>query len=264
LVDCSGRSSISNPASRLLWITGASSGIGRATALRFATAGWTVVASARNGAALAALAAEAEGLAGRIVPVPLDVTDAAAIQAAVSHLETDIGPIGLAILNAGTHAVINVRRFETAVFEQLFRLNVLGTANCIAAILPRMLRRGVGEIAIVASLAGYRGLPTAAAYGASKAALINLAEALKLDLVGTGVSARLINPGFVRTPLTDRNEFPMPFLIDAEAAAQRIFDGLAGSAFEIAFPRRFAWMLKFLRILPYRLYFPLVRRFTGS
>jgi short-subunit dehydrogenase len=198
------------------------------------------------------------------VSVPLDVTEAAAIRAAVARLEADIGPIGHAILNAGTHAPLAVRKFDVAVFEQLFRLNVLGTANSIAAVLPGMLARATGEIAIVASAAGYRGLPTAAAYGASKAALINMAEALKLDLAGTGVGIRLINPGFVRTPLTDRNPFPMPFLIDAETAARRIFDGLAGGAFEITFPRRLTWILKLLRILPYRLYFPLVRRLTKT
>jgi short-subunit dehydrogenase len=126
-----------------------------------------------------------------------------------------------------------------------------------------MLGRRAGQVAIVASVAGYSGLPTAAGYGASKAALINLAEALHLDLAGSGVAVRLVCPGFIRTPLTDRNSFPMPFLMEPDAAAERLWRGLEyGRGFEIVFPRRFALMLKILRLLPYAAYFPLVRRAT--
>src|SRR3546814_604655 len=132
-----------------------------------------------------------------------------------------------------------------------------------AAVLPPLLARRAGQIAIVASVAGYSGLPTAAAYGASKAALINMAEALRLDLQDSGVAVRLVCPGFVRTPLTDRNSFPMPFLMPVEAAAERLWHGLEfGRGFEIVFPRRFALILKALRLLPYGAYFPLVRRMT--
>ena len=125
-----------------------------------------------------------------------------------------------------------------------------------------MIARGRGRIAIVSSVAGYRGLPTAAYDGASKAALINLAEALKFDLDRHGVTLQLIDPGFVRTPLTAKNEFTMPFLIPAEEAAEQIAKGLRGSSFEITFPRRFTYLLKLLRCLPYRLYFPLMARAT--
>jgi short-subunit dehydrogenase len=128
--------------------------------------------------------------------------------------------------------------------------------------MPAMIARGTGQIAIVSSVAGYRGLPRAIAYSATKAALIAMAESLKFDLDQTGVMINVINPGFVKTPLTDRNDFPMPFLMPVEAAAKRIADGLARGRFEIAFPRRFAAILKLMRILPYALYFPLVGRTT--
>lgn len=248
----------------MLWITGASTGIGRAVALRYARAGWTVAASARDASALAALAADASGLPGRIMPVPLDVTDLAACKAVVERIERESGAIDSAILNAGTHLPVDARTFSSQTFRKLFEVNVFGAVHGIEALLPVMLARRRGQIAIVASVAGYRGLPTASAYGASKAALINMAEALHLDLAGQGVDVRLVCPGFVKTPLTDRNPFPMPFLMEADAAADRMFRGLSeGRSFEITFPRRFTWFLKVLERLPYALYFPLVKRATS-
>lgn len=244
------------PGDGVVWITGASDGIGRALALRFARASFRVAASARRADALAALAAEGEG---RIEPAPLDVTDAAATAAVVARLQ----PIALAVLNAGTHEPMGAADFSAARLRRLFEVNVFGAANALEAVLPDMRRRGAGKVAIVASVAGYRGLPTAVAYGATKAALINMAEALKLELEGSGVQAALVCPGFVDTPLTRKNPFPMPFLMPAEAAAERMFRGLTGDAFEITFPRRFTWSVKALRLLPYALYFPLVRRITG-
>jgi short-subunit dehydrogenase len=138
----------------------------------------------------------------------------------------------------------------------------MGAVNGIAAVLPRMIARRAGHIAIVSSVAGYRGLPSAAAYGASKAALINLAESLKPDLDKHGVRVSLVNPGFVRTPLTDRNTFPMPFLMEVDDAAAQFVAGLDKGKFEITFPRRFTFLLKLARMLPYALYFRLVKRAT--
>jgi short-subunit dehydrogenase len=139
----------------------------------------------------------------------------------------------------------------------------MGAVNLLAATMPGMIHRGGGQIAVVASVAGYRGLPRAAVYSATKAGLIALAEGLKFDLDRHGVKIQVINPGFVRTPLTDRNDFAMPFLMEVDAAVDRIVEGLASDRFEIAFPRRFAWALKLLGLLPDRLYFPLVARATG-
>ena len=181
---------------------------------------------------------------------------------AVARIEAEHGPIDVAVLNAGTHRPVSAAEFTAEGLRELMEINVMGTAACLEALMPRMIARGRGRIAVVASVAGYRGLPTSAYYGATKAALINLTESLKFDLDRAGVTMQLIDPGFVKTPLTDRNEFPMPFLISAELAADRIASGLRSRRFEIAFPRRFVWMLKLLRCLPYALYFPLVGRST--
>jgi NAD(P)-dependent dehydrogenase (short-subunit alcohol dehydrogenase family) len=240
------------------WVTGASSGIGAALARRLARDGAEVVASARRADRLAALAA----VDPRIVPWPLDVTDHPAVRAAVDRIEAERGPIDVAVLNAGTHRPVSAAGFTAEGLRALLELNVLGTAACLEAVMPRMIARGRGRIAVVASVAGYRGLPTSAYYGATKAALINLTESLKFDLDRAGVAIQLVDPGFVRTPLTDRNDFPMPFLVGAELAADRIARGLRSGRFEIAFPRPFVAFLKLLRILPYTLYFPLVARAT--
>ena len=250
------------PAGRIAWITGAGKGIGRALAIRLAGDGWTVAASARTTGDLAALASSDPS--GRIHAFPLDVTAPAAVENAVARIEADLGAIELAVLNAGTHVPVTAETFSVQTFRDLVEVNLMGQVHCLAALLPRVLARRSGHIAVVASLAGYRGLPTAAAYGATKAGLIAMCEALRPDLAGHGVRLTLINPGFVKTPLTDRNRFPMPFLITAEDAADRIVRGLGGSAFEIAFPWRFAVVMKLLRILPARLFFFVSRRMIGG
>lgn len=244
------------------WITGASSGIGRELALGLARAGRPVAASARGRERLQALAESAAP--GRVLPLPLDVTEAAAVTEAVGRIEVELGPIELAVLNAGDYRPMRVRDFNAALFRQLIEVNYLGVVHCLDALLPRMLARGAGQILITASVAGYRGLPQAAPYGATKAALINLAESLRTELDGSGVVVRVINPGFVRSPLTDKNDFQMPALMEPEEAAQAILRELDGEHFEITFPKRFTYFLKLLRVLPYRLYFPAVRRFTGG
>jgi len=246
--------------SRVVWITGASSGIGAALARRLARAGWQVAASARRGDRLAALAEDAGDGPGRIVPVALDVTDARAVEDAVARIEHEVGPITQAVLNAGTHIPVRAEALRVEDFRRLVDLNLLGTVNCLAALVPRLIDRRAGRIAVVASVAGYRGLPTAAAYGMTKAGLINMAEALRVELAPKGVTLQIVNPGFVRTPLTERNEFEMPFLMEPDAAAEALFRGLQSDRFEIAFPRRFVVLMKFLRCLPAPLAFALTRR----
>jgi NAD(P)-dependent dehydrogenase (short-subunit alcohol dehydrogenase family) len=248
---------MSGPAYPLVWITGASKGIGRALALRFAQAGSAVAASARSADALVDLARDAESLPGRIVPLPLDVTDAAAVAAALQKLAAEEGLPDLVIMNAGTHIPVDGTSPKSADFRALLDLNVMGTVHVLEAVVPPMVARGSGRLAMVASIAGYRGLRTAAAYGASKAALINMSEALRVELADAGVVLQLVNPGFVDTPLTEGNEFPMPFLMPVEKAAERFYRGLHGNRFEITFPKRFTWILKALRLLPYCLYLPL-------
>ncbi len=244
----------------LVWITGASSGIGRALALRLAASGKRVVVSARSAGALAELASIDPA---HITPWPLDVTEKDAVAATISAIETAHGPIGLAVLNAGTHVPMSARDFKSDTMRQLVDVNLMGVVHCLDPVLAAMRIRRTGHIAVVASLAGYRGLPNAAGYGATKSALINLCEALKLDCDRIGIKLQLVNPGFVETPLTARNAFPMPFLIPVEQAVDRLVAGLAGNRFEITFPRRFAFLLKLVRMLPYRLYFPFIRRTTG-
>lgn len=240
------------------WVAGASQGIGAALAKRLARDGAQVIASARSREKLAVLAAAD----ARIIPEPVDVTDRDAVAGLIARLD-DAARIDTAVLNAGTHRPVDGREFDAGALRALIEVNLFGVANCLEALIPRMAGHGRGRIAIVASLGGYRGLPTAAYYGASKAALINMTEALRFDLAKAGVTLQLINPGFVRTPLTDRNDFKMPFLVEADAAADAIARGLATDRFEITFPTTFALIMKALRLLPYRIYFPLVGRGTS-
>jgi NAD(P)-dependent dehydrogenase (short-subunit alcohol dehydrogenase family) len=200
---------------------------------------------------------------GRISAFPGDITDRASLAAVVDAVEAANGPIRLAVLNAGTHQPTDGAAFDPEVYDRLLTVNLGGAINSLAAILPRFTARKSGQVALVSSVAAYRGLPKAGAYCASKAAVTALAESLRLDLAPAGVRVQVIHPGFVRTPLTDKNAFPMPFLMEPEAAAARIIAGLEGQGFEIAFPRRFIYILKLLRVLPYRLYFALVARQTG-
>ncbi len=243
-----------------IWIIGASYGIGAALARHLAAEGKEVWASARSTDKLEALALDHPT---RIHPLTLDVTDKAAVVAALGRIEAAAGPVDTVVLNAGTHQPTAARDFTSDGLRRVMELNVFGTANGIETVLPGMLERDAGRIVVVASVAGYHGLPTSAYYGASKAALINMAESLQFDLRHTGVRLQLVNPGFVETPLTDKNEFEMPFLIPAEEAAAQIARGLGSGRFEIAFPWLFVRLLKLAGLLPYRLYFALIGRATG-
>ena len=242
------------------WVTGAGKGIGRAVALELAQRGWSVAASARTESDLAALAQEAAISGNHIVPIPLDVTQRATVTQSVDRIETELGGVDLAILNAGTYLRFGAADFDAGAFGRQIDINVMGTVNCLEPILQRMRRRRSGHIAVVSSLTAYRGLPYASAYGASKAALTNMCEALKPELDALGIGLSVVHPGFVKTPLTDENDFAMPFLMEAEDAARRIVEGVERGTFDIAFPKRFAFLLKIGRILPYKIYFALTRK----
>jgi NAD(P)-dependent dehydrogenase (short-subunit alcohol dehydrogenase family) len=239
------------------WCTGAGKGIGRAVVLRLVRDGAKVAASSRTREDLESLAAETGGAAA---PYVLDVTDEAAVRSTVEAIEADMGPLDLALLNAGTHTPLSAAGFDVGTVRRIMETNFMGTVNALAAVMPRFIARRSGHIAVVASVAGYRGLPTASAYGASKSALITMCEALKPELDNYGVRITLINPGFVKTPLTDRNTFKMPFLMNVDDAAERVVAGLRSRRFEVTFPKRFTWGLKLARCLPYPLYFALTRR----
>lgn len=244
-----------------VWLIGASTGIGKALAERLAAEGAQLALSARSGAALVALAASLPG--GPHRAIPFDVSDEAACKTACEALFADWPALDCMVFNAGTYTPQAVVGFDLAEAKRTVEVNLLGALNVLAQVVPKFAAQKYGQIAMVGSVAGYRGLPNGLAYAASKAGLINLTETLRLELEPRGIDVKLINPGFVKTPLTDRNPFPMPFIISAESAAERIVRGLEGTGFEIHFPRRFSGILKFLQLLPYRLYFPMVRKFTG-
>ncbi|QEL21771.1 SDR family NAD(P)-dependent oxidoreductase [Bosea sp. F3-2] len=250
------------PQDGVAWVTGASSGIGAAVARELARRGWTVAITARRTDALEAVAREAEGLPGRIVAHAGDVTDAQAMQDITETIESIHGPIALAFLNAGI-ASRQGGAIDAETVEKVVAVNLLGVAKSLFAVQPRMVARGRGQIAVNASLVGYRGLPGAAAYGAAKAGAIHLCESLRFDCKAAGIRLQLINPGFVDTPMTQGRRFPMPFLLTVEEGARRIVDGFERGGFEITFPRRLAWLLKAARLLPYPAYFALMSRFAS-
>lgn len=249
---------------RHIWLTGASSGIGLALARQLLEAGHRVTLSARNAEALTELAAPYP----QARCLPLDVSDRAAVQEAGQRLEA--GPEGLdwVILNAGTCEYLEARAFDSALVERVFAANVFGAVYCVEAALPLLRRaRQAGRVPLLAatsSAAAYLPLPRAEAYGASKAALSHFLEALRLDLAAEGIDVSLIHPGFVRTPLTDRNDFPMPCRITPEAAARRIVAGLEAHRLDIHFPRRFTTWLKLLGSLPVGLRYRLGKRLSRS
>lgn len=245
---------------RRIWVIGASSGIGAGLAQALWQRGARVAVSARRGAELEQLAA-AHGAAALVLP--LDVTNASAVQPALDQIVQAWGGVDLVVLCAGTHLPVRAWELEAAAARRLLEINLHGVIHCLPPVVARLLQQGAGGIAVVSSIAGYGGLPTSLVYGASKAALNNLTETLYLDLAPRGISVYLVCPGFVKTPLTDRNEFPMPALISVEAAAAAMITGFERGEFEIHFPKRFTRLLKFLRLLPYRCYFALVHRGTG-
>lgn len=237
---------------RVAWITGASSGIGFELAKLLAAEGVQVAASARSIAT--------DGLPAGIHAFPLDVTDAEACEATARAIEQKLGPIDLVVFGAGAYQPFDAGHFDASAFARINAVNYLGVTNALAAVVPGMLARKSGHVSWIASVAGYRGLPKAAYYGPTKAALINLAESLWQELTPLGLSVSIINPGFVKTPMTSVNDFEMPFLMTPEAAAKATLAGLKRRKFEIAYPTRFVLILKFLRLLPNALALRLISR----
>lgn len=244
---------------RTAWIIGASSGIGLATAEQLAAAGARVAVSARSASALAEFTARHPNA----LALPLDVCDAASVRTAATRLRAEFGPLDLVLCCAGHYRAQSATAFDLAEMLRHQQINYVGVLHCLDAVLPQLLAQGHGHISLVASVAGYRGLPQALAYGPTKAALIHLAETLHLDLAPRGIGVSVINPGFVATPLTAQNDFSMPALMTPEQAAQRMVRGWARGRFEIDFPRRFSLTLKLLGLLPDRWYFAAIHRLTG-
>lgn len=251
------------PSDGVAWITGASTGIGRALSLELARRGYVVAATARGEDKLVSLANEAANLGGRIVPFPGDVTDQAGMADIAQAIEKELGPIVLAVFNAGNYFPTRGEKLSVENFVKTYEINLFGIVNGLVPVVDAMKARGFGQVAVVGSVSGYGGLPLAAAYGASKSAVNNMAEALKFDFDKMNIRIQVINPGFVDTPLTEKNTFSMPGLMKVEDATRRFADGLERGGFEVCFPRRLAWTLKLVNLLPHALYFPVMKRAMG-
>ena len=245
---------------RRVWLIGGSSGIGAALAEQLAAAGALLILSARQPAPLAAVAARCRDA----ITLPLDITQPESVTAALAQLQQRAIALDVVVINAGTYQPLHATELTPETIRATLNTNLLGVLDSVAILLPTLLQQGSGHLVLVGSVAGYIGLPKSLAYGPSKAALINFAESLYLDLAPRGIAVTLVNPGFVATRLTAQNHFTMPALLQPEQAATAIMRGLARGQFEIHFPRRFTLFLKLLRLLPYRLWFALAARLTGD
>lgn len=234
------------------WIIGGGSGIGAAVARLLAQRGWTVAISSRRENKLAEVAAASPA----IRPYRLDVTDDAAIVNTVAQIVDELGRIDLFIFGAAAWQPMKVGDYAFDKFARIVDTNYLGVIRLANPVLAQFDRQGGGHFAVIASVAGYFGLPRSAAYSSTKAGLINLLETMRTELAPRNIKVRMIAPGFVKSELTAKNDFPMPFLMETEDAAERIVDGLTQSdRFEIAFPRRMVWLMKTIRWLPYPVFF---------
>jgi NAD(P)-dependent dehydrogenase (short-subunit alcohol dehydrogenase family) len=239
-----------NPKDGIAWITGGSSGIGRALAKELASAGYTVAVTAREGDPIDMLIAEAAPLPGRIVSFPCDVADEARMADTVAAIEGRIGPIALAVFNAGAYVPIAGENLSVRKFRRTFEVNVLGIVHGLVPTVRTMQARGRGHVLLVGSISAWFGWPTTAAYGASKASVNIMAQALKYDFDKINIRIQVANPGFVDTPLLKQTAPSLPAMIPAGEAARRLFKGIKYGGFEIAFPRRLVWGLKLASTMP--------------
>lgn len=251
-------------ANKVIWITGASSGIGEAFAEECARRGARVALSARRAEALSALVSKINekqsGGEMRARAYPVDVSSTESLKNVVVAIESELGPIDIVVANAGINEYVSLSSFSAEAYLSVMNVNYGGLLRCIEAVLPGMRSRGRGRIAGVASIAGFRGLPTSGAYGASKAAMIHFLESIRFQLEPLGIGVTVINPGFVKTPMTDTNEFHMPFLMNCEDAVACMANGLERGAKEITFPWLFSRIIKGGRVLPFSIYEWIVRK----
>lgn len=239
---------------KVCWVIGASSGIGAAVANEFVSRGAIVAISARRSDQLDQVAA------GRMLALPADITDLSSLQSAASQIRKELGPIDIAVISAGYWKQMSGKNWQAPIFNEHVQVNLIGTSNALAVVLPEMLERRSGLIAGISSVAGYRGLPGSEAYGATKAAQINLFEALRISVAPSNVHITTICPGFVRTELTANNAFPMPFIIGAEEAGREICDGIERDRLVIVFPKPMAILMKLAQFVPARFWVSLLAR----
>ena len=244
---------------KVIWITGASTGIGKAIAIKFSKNGWNVAISARRLELLEEISKQNQN----VFSFPLDVTNKDNCHKVFTEIKNKLGKIDLCVFSTGTWDPKKEKEIDVEQIENVMKVNFFGTLNCIKSVEKYYRNKKSGHISIVSSIAGYRGLPNSTGYGPSKSALNNLAESLFFDFKRYGVRVSLISPGFIKTPMTDKNDFKMPFLKTVEYAAEKIFEGLTKTKqFEIHFPKQLTLILKFLKILPNSWYLSLVSRLT--
>ena len=242
---------------KIIWITGASSGIGKALAIKFAENGWIVAASARR----ENLLNELKQINQNIYPFPLDVTEIENCRTVAKKILEQFNNIDICVFGTGMHDPKSEKTFNLEKIREIMEVNYFGTMNSINSIYEYFSKKKSGKISIISSVAGYRGLPAAGAYCASKAALTSFTESLNFDMQKKNVRISLISPGFIKTPMTDQNDFPMPMIKSPKFAANEIYKGLtAKKTFEIHFPKAFTYFLKFLQILPSSMYFKLITK----
>jgi short-subunit dehydrogenase len=244
---------------KTIWITGGSTGIGKALAVKFASKGWNVAVSARREELLNELSDQYENISA----FPLDVTDKQKCVEVFDQIKKKYEDIDICFFSTGTWNPKKEKEIDVEQIEEVFKINFFGTVNTIKAVEQYFRDRKKGTITIVSSIAGYRGLPNSTGYGPSKSALNNLAESLYFDFKRYGVRVCLVSPGFIKTPMTDKNDFKMPFIKTTDYAANKIYDGLINkNVFEIHFPKSLTIILKILSFLPSKLYFSLVGQMT--
>jgi len=240
---------------KVIWITGASSGIGKALSIKFAQEGWIVAASARR----EGLLQELTKINQNIHSFPLDVTNPEQCKKVFEEIKKKFNNIEISIFGTGIHDPNSEKRFNLEKIREIMEVNYFGTMNSINSVYDYYNDKKGGQISIISSVAGYRGLPAAGAYCASKSALTSFTESLRFEMMRKNVRVSLVSPGFIKTPMTDQNDFPMPMIKSPEFAAEQIYIGLTKkTGFEIHFPKAFTFFLKFLRILPYPIYFKLI------
>jgi NAD(P)-dependent dehydrogenase (short-subunit alcohol dehydrogenase family) len=244
-----------DPKHGVCWITGGSTGIGRQLALDLAGEGWTVAVSSRVEDPIEPVIEAAAGLPGRILPFYCDVTDEAGMVATVDDIESNAGPIALAVFNAGVYIPMHGEALNLANFRKTYEINVFGVLHGLIPAVARMQKRSRGHVVVMGSVTAYFGWPTLAAYGATKAALNNMADALRYDFEKMNIRIQIINPGFVDTPLAQKNVHLMPALMPVTKASRRIVKAIRSGGYETTFPWRLTWGLKFMRTWPHGLLF---------
>ncbi|HEX8890157.1 MAG TPA: SDR family NAD(P)-dependent oxidoreductase [Pyrinomonadaceae bacterium] len=239
---------------KIVLITGASSGIGRALSIELGQKGATVGLLARRAEVLNEIVAEVESAGGRALALPVDVRDADAVRTAADELRAKFGRIDVLIANAGVGATSDARDLNPTDVANVININVLGAVNSVAAVLPEMIKQGSGQLAVISSLAAYRGLPKSGAYCASKAAVSAFFESLRVDLRGTGLDVTIIHPGFIKTPLTAGREAQMPYLMELDDAVKKIVNAIEKRKKSYAFPWQLASIVRAAMLMPVPMY----------